>query len=60
LYGEAGDDSLIGGQGKDRLDGGSGFNRYQTKDGFKDLIYGGSDVDSLTASDSFDVTFGVP
>jgi Ca2+-binding RTX toxin-like protein len=60
LYGEAGDDSLIGGQGKDRLDGGSGFNRYQTKDGFKDLIYGGSDSDSLTASDSFDVTFGVP
>jgi len=57
LFGEKGNDTLIGGSGNDQLFGGTGNDTLLGKGG-NDLLFGGSGNDTLTGGDGDDQMFG--
>jgi Ca2+-binding RTX toxin-like protein len=59
LYGDGGDDSLFGAGGSDRLDGGDGDDLIVSKDGEKDLLFGGRGNESALIDNGLDVLDGI-
>ncbi|HOP98099.1 MAG TPA: calcium-binding protein [Verrucomicrobiota bacterium] len=57
LFGEAGNDTLIGGSSADTLNGGTGNDTLLGKGG-ADSLYGGDDDDTLTGGDGGDLAYG--
>lgn len=58
VNGQRGADGLSGGKGVDVLRGGVGNDVIDSRDGFKDYVYGGDGTDTLR-KDRFDVVRGV-
>ncbi len=61
-YGDAGNDTIIGGSGYDWMDGGAGndamWGDYSSSSGRGDVMYGGSGNDYLNAGGGDDLVFG--
>lgn len=53
LNGSYGADTLNGGAGRDTMSGGSGVDRFYAKDGYRDVLYGGTSV-SYARRDAID------
>lgn len=59
VSGLAGDDRIEGGPGKDTLDGGSGDDRIEAKDGYADVVRGGTGTDTARLDSFIDTKVGI-